>query len=88
MKKIFCVAALALVGCAATSRPVEVGPDRYQVSAMAAPARGGIAGAQQHATEAAADYCRSLGKHSTVMGVETGHEFPVNGTATVTFECH
>lgn len=79
--------ALALSGCAMTYDVVKVGPETYQVSAVAAPARGGVAGAQHRAIEAANDKCGSLHKDTSVTGVETGHDFPAAGRAVVTFTC-
>jgi hypothetical protein len=79
---------LLLCACATTSDVVQVGPNRYQVSALAAPARGGVAGAEQHAAVKAGQKCVAMGKTVNVLGVETGHEFPVNGTAVMTFECN
>lgn len=76
-----------LAGCAMTYDVVQVGPQTYQVSAVAAPARGGIAGAQHRATEEANKKCQSLGKTTTVTNVDTGHEFPAAGRAVVTFTC-
>ena len=66
---------------------VKVGPDTYQTSAVAAPARGGIAGAQHTAIENANKKCSSLGKSTTVTNIDTGHEFPAAGRAVVTFTC-
>ena len=79
--------AVLLAGCAVTHDAVQVGPNRYQTSALAAPARGGIAGAQRLATERAAQTCAVRGMQVNVISVDTAHEFPINGTATVTFEC-
>jgi hypothetical protein len=62
---------------------VQLGPQTYQVSTIAALARGGIADAQHRATEAATEKCKSLGKTTTV----TAHEFPAAGRAVVTFTC-
>jgi len=76
-----------LAGCAMTYDVVQVGPQTYQVSAVAAPARGGIAGAQHRATEEANKKCQSLGKTTTVTNVDTGHEFPAAGRAVITFTC-
>lgn len=84
---VVAVVSAAQAGCAMTYDVVKVGPDAYQVSALAAPARGGIAGAQHRATEAANEKCQSLGKSTTVTNVETGHDFPANGRAVVTFSC-
>lgn len=78
----------ALSGCMMTYRPVQVGPNRYQTSAVAAPARGGIAGAQQAAAKAAGKQCLDLGKTVNVVNVETGREFPAAGSVVMTFECN
>jgi hypothetical protein len=77
----------SIAGCATTYDVLQVGPDSYQTSAVAAPARGGIAGAQNLAVGQANKKCASLGKTTTVTNVETGHEFPAAGRAVVTFTC-
>jgi hypothetical protein len=87
MRTWILVLAAMLPGCAMTYDTLQVGPNRYQVSAVAAPARGGIAGAQERATEAAAKKCVDAGKSLNVLNVDTGHEFPAAGRAIVTFEC-
>jgi hypothetical protein len=79
--------ALILGGCAFTHDTVQVGPNRYQTMADAAPLRGGAAGAQRMATERATAACAAKGLQINVRSVETGHEYPAAGTATVTFEC-
>ncbi len=79
--------ACILAACAMTYDVVQVGPQTYQVSAVASPARGGIAGAQHRAIEAANEKCDSLKKSTTVTNVDTGHDFPVAGRAVVTFTC-
>jgi hypothetical protein len=66
---------------------VQVGPQTYQASAVAAVAGGGVAGAQHTATVAANEKCKSLGKATTVTGVDTGDEAPPAGRAVVTFTC-
>ena len=81
------IASTGLSGCAVTYDVVQTGPQTFQVSAVAAPARGGIAGAQHRAIEAANKKCESLGKATTVTNVDTGHEFPAAGRAVVTFTC-
>lgn len=87
MKLALSITALTLIGCAVTHEAVQVGPNRYQTMATADPARGGAAGAQRLATEKAAATCNAKGLQVNVVSVETGHEFPADGTATVTFEC-
>ena len=83
------IAALLLLagGCETISNVTTVGPNTYQVSATAAPARGGVAGAQQAATEAANEKCKALGRSTTVTRVETGQEYPDGGIAIVRFTC-
>jgi len=79
----------ALAGCVTTYTydAVPIGPQTYRVKAVAAPADGGIAGAQHLATEAAYKTCWFLGKTTTVTNVETVHEFPPAARAVVTFTC-
>lgn len=74
--------------CAMTYDVVKVGPDTFQTSAVASPARGGVAGAQHAAIENANKKCAELGKTTTVTNVDTGHEFPAAGRAVVTFTCN
>jgi hypothetical protein len=78
---------LFLSGCAYSNEVMKVGIDKYQVYALAAPVRGGQAGAQQMAVEAANTKCSSMGKQAEVTDVQTHYSFPANGTATVTFVC-
>ncbi len=66
---------------------VQVGPQTYQVSVVAGLVRGETADAQHTATEAANEKCKSLGKATTVTGVDTAHESPAAGHAVVTFTC-
>jgi hypothetical protein len=80
------VAAAMLSGCASTYDVRSIGPDRYQVATIVAPAHGGFAAAQTNATQAAGRKCAALGKQLKVTAVETGQDFP-NGRAIVSFEC-
>ena len=73
-------------GCATNYGVMKVGPDTYEVSAVAAPARGGISGAQAKADEAATEKCQSLGKSRTVKNITTVHE-PAAERAVLTFTC-
>jgi hypothetical protein len=66
-------------GCAMTYDVVKIGNDTYQTSAVAAPVRGGISGAQQMALTNANKKCDSIGKSINVTNIESGHEFPANG---------
>ena len=83
------IAALLLLagGCETTYNRVTIAANTYQVSAVTAAARGGIADAQHTATEAANEKCKALGKSTTVTRVETGHEYPDAGLAIVKFTC-
>jgi hypothetical protein len=83
---VFAVVAL-LTGCAMQSEALKVGDSAYQTSAVAAPARGGVMGAQQMALKNANKKCDALGKSIHVTNIETGHDFPAAGRAVVTFEC-
>ena len=73
-------------GCAVNYGVMKVGPDTYEVSAVAAPGRGGIAGAHEKADEAANQKCQSLGKTRTVTNVTMVHE-PTAERAVLTFTC-
>jgi hypothetical protein len=76
-----------VAGCAWQSEAQKVGPDTYQVSANASPARGGVTGAQQMALANANKKCDSMHKEITVTDIKTEHAFPTNGVATITFTC-
>lgn len=78
---------LLLSGCMMQTPVMQIDTDTYQTGATAAPAQGGISGAQSFALKHANEKCAELGKHIHVTNIESGHEFPVNGTATVTFQC-
>jgi hypothetical protein len=80
-----CVCSLA-GGCAMSSDVVKVGPDTYLATAVAAPARGGIDGAHQKASEAANEKCESLGKSRVVTNINTVHE-PATDRAVMAFTC-
>jgi len=83
---IFGVALLA--GCAWQTDALQLGPDTYQTSVTAAPARGGVTGAREMALRNANKKCAALGKSIHVTDISTEHDFPAAGVATVTFECH
>ena len=80
------IAAL-LAGCAWQSDALKLGEGKYQTSANASPARGGVTGARQMALANANKKCDLLGKEIEVLDVQTEHAFPANGVATVTFVC-
>lgn len=73
-------------GCATSYDLMKVGPDTYQVSAVAASARGGMTAAHEKADEAANQKCQSLGKSRTVTNLITVHE-PATDRAVMTFTC-
>lgn len=90
MKKwiIYLLSPVVLAGCAQSSGVMKMGPETYSVSMHAAPARGGIQGAQRLAMEEATSHCQSLEQELLVTNVSTGpsSHFP-GGTAEVTFYC-
>jgi hypothetical protein len=81
-------AVVILIGCAHTGGVMKMGPDTYRVTSMAAPLRGGSAGAQNLALEEANKYCTSINKEIFVTNV--GHR-DLNGagagSSDVTFRC-
>lgn len=86
--KTYLLAAISLIaGCAMNYDVVKMGDNTYQVSAVASPARGGIAGAEHMALASANKQCDSLSKKIIVTNIETGHDFPAAGRAIVTFSC-
>ena len=87
MRLICLICATSLTACAMQYPVLKMGQDTYQASAVASPARGGIAGAQRMALSNANKQCDSLGKAITVTNIESGQDFPVAGRAIVTFTC-
>lgn len=73
-----------LTGCASTTDVMKMGPETYRVSAAASPARGGPAGAQGMALEAANKYCTKDSKEILVVNTATFHGA---GSSEVTFRC-
>lgn len=59
--------ALILGGCATTSGVMEAEGGTYVISARAAPARGGAAGAMQVAYEEAQKFCASKGGRAVLV---------------------
>jgi len=89
VQKIAVIAVAALLsGCAVTYDAVQTGPNRYQVSSVASPARGGRAGAETRATAAAGKKCVSMGKTVNVLEADDHWVFPANASVAVTFECN
>lgn len=67
---------------------MKMGPDTYRVTTIAAPLRGGSAGAQTLALEEANKYCTGMDKEIFVTNV--GHRDLNNagaGSSDVTFRC-
>lgn len=77
-----------LCSCAWQSPALQLGPNTYQTTANASPARGAVSGAREMALTNANKKCSSMGKQINVTNIETGYAFSTNGTATVTFECN
>ena len=80
--------ALSLVACAQSSGVQQVGPDTYQVSVHAAPARGGAAGARGIALSDANAHCMAMGKQIMTQSISSGSSSHLpGGTVEVTFQC-
>lgn len=68
MRKIAYLAVLSLLGgCAMASDVMEMGNGVYMISARAAPARGGAAGANQVAYKDAQAFCAKQGARPIVL---------------------
>lgn len=76
-----------LAACAQSSGVKKIGSDTYTISAVAAPARGGVVGAKSIALTEAGEKCQSLGRELHVIDIATGTAPPMAGTADVTFRC-
>ena len=87
MRIQFLLACVALTSCAWQSEAMKIGPDTYQTSPNASPARGGPTGAREMALGNANKKCETLGKEIEVTDVKTQYAFPANGVVTVTFKC-
>lgn len=83
---IFLLAILAH-GCAWQSEALQVGPDTYQTSANASPARGAGTGAREMALANANKKCESLGRQIDVTDTKSEYAFPANAVVTITFKC-
>lgn len=87
--KPFALLSIALLaGCVQSSGVLKMGPDTYSVSVHAAPARGGIPGAQRLAMNEANQACMSQGREILVQNISSGpsRHYP-GGTVDVTFQC-
>ncbi len=81
-------ALLGLSACASSSGVNILGPDTYNISATASPARGGWATAKGIALSEAHDYCTTLGKEVLVTNTTTANTNGLGaGSADVTFRC-
>jgi hypothetical protein len=80
-------AGVLIASCAWQSEAMKIGPDTYQTSANASPARGGPTGAREMALGSANKKCETLGKEIEVTDVKSQYGFPANGVVTVTFKC-
>jgi hypothetical protein len=79
---------VALTGCAMSNGIQKMGPDTYSVSAIAAPIRGGAAGAEITALEDANRFCASQGKEIMVKNTSSRAMNAVGaGSAMITFQC-
>lgn len=88
MRFLSCVAVLVLIGgCAWQSEALRVGPDTWQTSANASPARGAASGAREMALGNANKHCDSLGRQIEVVDSKTEYAFPANSVVTITFKC-
>ena len=74
-------------GCAWQSEALRVGPDTYQTSANASPARGAASGAREMALANANKKCESLGRQIEVVDTKSEYAFPANAVVTITFKC-
>ncbi len=68
MREFACVSVILLLsGCAMATAPMDMGNGVYMISARAAPARGGAAGALQVAHTDATAFCAAKGGKPIVM---------------------
>lgn len=66
--RVYWIAGLLMVGaCAQASPPMEMADGSYLISARAAPARGGTAGAYEEAHKQATGYCQQAGKRAVLL---------------------
>ena len=87
--KYICIAMGAtLSACTHSSGVLNVAPDTYSVSAVAAPSRGGVAAAKRIAVEQANEHCSKQGKQILTVGSEGGTTNSYgDGSAEITFKC-
>lgn len=75
-------------GCATSSGVVKMGLDTYSINVVAAPARGGVAGAKRMAYEEANQSCAKTGKELLVVNERLARTSDAGaGTIDLTFRC-
>ena len=79
--------AIMVNACAWQSEALMIGPDLYQTSANASPARGAATGAREMALRNANAKCDSMKRQIEVTDTKTEYAFPANAVVTVTFRC-
>lgn len=85
-----CAGAMALCGCAMTSKVVPIGPDTYMVSKQASTGFSGTGTVKAEAMEIAGNYCSKQGKTMQVTHTEESRPPYVLGNfprAEVQFMC-
>ena len=88
MRGMLCTTSLLVIaGCAWQSEALRVGPDTWQTSANASPARGAASGAREMALGNANKHCDSLGRQIQVVDSKSEYAFPANAVVTITFKC-
>lgn len=83
MKKAAALIIIFLAGCATTSGVMEGEGGTYMISARAAPARGGTAGANAVAYEEAQKFCAGKGARAVVINSSERDVYQSGGTANV-----
>lgn len=80
--------AAAVAGCAQSSGALQMGPDTFNLSVHAAPARGGETGAKRLAFEEAAAKCAGMNRELLVKNVSSGPSSHfAGGTVDIIFRC-
>ena len=83
MKNGIAVLSVLIAGCAMTSGVMEGEGGTYMISARAAPARGGTAGANAAAYEEAQKFCAGKGARAVVINSSERDVYQSGGTANV-----
>ncbi len=88
MNRVIAVCLIALTSaCAWQSEALRIGPDTFQTSANASPARGAASGAREMALANANKKCESLGRQIEVVHIKSEYAYPANAVVTITFMC-